>query len=553
MVYPALTLLSLSWLALAAGTTASRCSPGAKRPNFVVIMTDDQDKLLNSVDYQPAVQKHFVEQGTTFDKHFCTMSQCCPSRVSYLTGRTGHNTNITDVAPPHGGYTKFISEGLNDNYAPVWMQEAGYNTYYTGKLMNRHSTRTYNDPYPKGFNQTNFLIEPNVYVYYNATYQRNQDLPYYLPGRYSTDVLAETAVEFLEHAASDMENRPFFINIMPVGPHFEKVVPVEPGQSIAGTVLYPPVPAKRHEHLFPNATPGESSYLKDLPRLNETVVDYLDHYYRRRLQALAAVDELVDDVFAKLDELDLLDNTYVIYTTDNGYHIGNHRMNAGKTTCYEEDVNIPMYFRGPGVAKGKTIHYPTTHTDLVPTIFELAGIPLRPEFDGAPMPVTKEIPQKKYEHVNIEFWGVNLEEGEYSSAIRLIGTGYDLMYVTWCTNEHELYDMKTDAAQMHNLHSSQGYLFGYPISKVLTRLNGLMMVLKSCKGQDCIYPWSVTHPEGDVRTIRDAMDPRFDQFYEEEMPVVVFDKCVRGYFTELEGPQVPAVFGGASSGKRSLD
>ncbi|KAH8745488.1 hypothetical protein F5883DRAFT_654532 [Diaporthe sp. PMI_573] len=164
---------------------------------------------------------------------------------------TGHNTNVTDVAPPHGGYTKFISEGLNDDYAPVWMQEAGYNTYYTGKLMNRHSTVTWNDPYPGGFNETNFLMEPNVYIYYNATYQRNQDPPHYLPGRYSPDVLAETSDEFLEHAAADVDNRPFFINIMPVGPHFEKEIPTGPGQSIAGTVLYPPVPAKRHSTSSP--------------------------------------------------------------------------------------------------------------------------------------------------------------------------------------------------------------------------------------------------------------------------------------------------------------
>lgn len=141
------------------------------------------------------------------------------------------------------------------------------------------------------------------------------------------------------------------------------------------------------------------------------------------------MDELVDDVFAKLEELGLLDNTYVIYTTDNGYHIGNHRLNAGKTTCYEEDVNIPFYIRGPGIAEGKMVHYPTTHTDVMPTIFELAGIPLRPEFDGAPMPVTEGIPPKKYEHVNIEFWGVNLEEGEYSSG--MLATRPGLLGCTW--------------------------------------------------------------------------------------------------------------------------
>lgn len=96
---------------------------------------------------------------------------------------------------------------------------------------------------------------------------------------------------------------------------------------------------------------------------------------------------------------------------------------------------------------------------------------------------------------------------------------------------------------MHNLFTSQGYLFEYPISKVLTRLNGLMMVLKSCKGKDCIYPWNVIHPQGDVTTIREAMDSKFDELYEKEMPQVSFDHCAPAYFLEVEGPQIPAVFG----------
>lgn len=89
------------WLALVATAFASSCGKG-KQPNFILIMTDDQDKLLKSVDYQPAVRKHFIEQGTTFEKHYCTMAQCCPSRVSFLTGMTGHNTNVTSVSAPHG-------------------------------------------------------------------------------------------------------------------------------------------------------------------------------------------------------------------------------------------------------------------------------------------------------------------------------------------------------------------------------------------------------------------------------------------------------------------
>lgn len=98
MIRPLQTVL---WLVLVATALALSCGEG-KKPNFILIMTDDQDKHLKSVDYQPAVQKHFIEQGTTFENHFCTMAQCCPSRVSYLTGMTGHNTNVTDVIPPHG-------------------------------------------------------------------------------------------------------------------------------------------------------------------------------------------------------------------------------------------------------------------------------------------------------------------------------------------------------------------------------------------------------------------------------------------------------------------
>lgn len=108
MVRP--TQIILPWLALAGQALASPCSADEKKkPNFVLIMTDDQDKLLNSVDYQPAVQKHFIEQGTTFDKHYATMAQCCPSRVSFLTGMAGHNTNVTDVKPPFGKMSRLSS------------------------------------------------------------------------------------------------------------------------------------------------------------------------------------------------------------------------------------------------------------------------------------------------------------------------------------------------------------------------------------------------------------------------------------------------------------
>ena len=170
---------------------------------------------------------------------------------------------------------------------------------------------------------------------------------------------------------------------------------------------------------------------------------------------MQAVDELIDSLITRLEASpEVLDNTYIIYTTDNGYHIGQHRLPPGKTCGIETDVNIPFIIRGPGVARGEISSVPTSHTDIVPTIFQLAGIPLHHDFDGEPIPV-KSCPQEqgsKSEHVNIEFWGEFLQEGNefYSrpdqlnntyKAVRLIGEDYNLLYTVWCTNEIELYDM----------------------------------------------------------------------------------------------------------------
>jgi len=152
---------------------------------------------------------------------------------------------------------------------------------------------------------------------------------------------------------------------------------------------------------------------------------------------------------------EVLENTYLIYTTDNGFHISQHRLPPGKSCGIEEDINIPFFIRGPGVAKGAVMDIPSSHTDIVPTLFHLAGIPAREDFDGEVIPVTGAMQERsgKSEHVNIEFWGEYLVEGNvfygrdvwanntYKS-VRVVGEEYDLSYTVWCTNEHELYDMK---------------------------------------------------------------------------------------------------------------
>lgn len=148
-----------------------------------------------------------------------------------------------------GGYPKFIDRGFNENYLPVWLQQAGYDTYYTGKLMNGHSLENYDSPFPAGFNGSDFLLDPYTYDYMNATYQRNSEEPTSYLGRHTTEVLREKAMGFLEDAL--IGERPFFLALTPIAPHsnFNGTY----GAGTGGLWMDEPIPEERHKHLFPDA------------------------------------------------------------------------------------------------------------------------------------------------------------------------------------------------------------------------------------------------------------------------------------------------------------
>ncbi|KXG52882.1 Alkaline phosphatase-like, alpha/beta/alpha [Penicillium griseofulvum] len=532
------------------------------KPNFLFIMTDDQDLKLNSLSYTPLTMKHMAKKGTTFTNHFVTTALCCPSRVSLLTGRLAHNTNVTDVHPPLGGYPKFITQGFNDNYLPVWLQQAGYDTYYTGKLMNGHSLEYYDCPHAAGFNGSDFVLDPYTYDYMNATYQRNHDEPVSYLGRHTTEVLREKSMGFLEDALAG--ERPFFLTVTPIAPHSNMNGTYGGG---AGPMwMDEPIPEEHHKHLFPDAKvprttnfnpkePTGVSWIHDLPYRNQSVIDYNDHYYRQRLRALQGVDELVDNLITRLEQSEKINNTYIIYTSDNGFHISQHRLPPGKTCGFEEDIRVPFMIRGPGIPENHVDETVNTHIDIAPTLFQLAGLPLRADFDGTPIS-TSNTDGDIYEHVTVEYWGQAMLEGGISNlgtptvpnntykAVRLLAPEYNLYYSVWCNNEHELYDLTVDPYQVNNLLKSNNQeveVLGYPMSKVIPRLDALLMVLKSCQGSECIKPWDTLHPDWSVASLKDALDREYDSFYESQ-PKVSFARCAYYYEIEAEGPQDALVY-----------
>ncbi|KAF4465579.1 arylsulfatase precursor [Fusarium albosuccineum] len=487
----------------------------AARSNIVFIFTDDQDLLHGSVDHQKAVQKHLADKGTTFTNHYATVSVCCPSRVSLMRGQAAHNTNNTAINAPGGGYPKFVASGENDNYLPHWLGKAGYNAEYVGKLFNGNSLLDYS-PGPQGWRHIDVLLDPYINTHNTVVMSKNGARPKIYRGFHQTGVVRIKALSRLESLLR--EEDPFFLMIAPTAPHVENLRDA-------------PTPAKRHLDTF---------------------------------GALQSVDDIVDDVVKMLEDAGAIDNTYIIYSTDQGYHLGTHR-HCGKLTPYREDTNIPLVVRGPGIHRGAISHIPSTVTDFAPTFLEISGLAKAhqpPFLDGDSLleawknPNSRRLARRK-EAINVEYWGTAFTElqpwsgGDYGSyfpglylendykTMRYVSEKGSWMYSRWCNNDTELYNTLDDPFELRNLANSTDP----HIQRVKSRLNALLLVTKSCAEDTCRKPWSVIQPPHlghgkKVKTLDDALDPAYDTFYS-SFSLVNIDECLGYQFTSNEGPFYP--------------
>ena len=288
-----------------------------------------------------------------------------------------------------------------------------------------------------------------------------------------------------------------------------------------------------------------------------------------------AVDDLVNRTIARLEQHGILDNTYIIYTSDNGFHISQHRLAPGKRCPYEEDISVPLVIRGPGVPKGATVDYVTSHTDITPTIIKLAGAQGPGDFDGAAIPLeggpSNSSSTQNWEHVQIEFWGAAGDESKGPQeaivntykALRVISQHYSLFYSVWCSGDHEVYDMivgfslqntstaltnysQNDPHQMNNLYNTNQHLLHVSMQNLQNRLDALALVLKTCAGKTCQDPWSALDPSGETSTLLDALNPKYNSFYQQQNKVK-FEHCSQGYFIYNELPINYLTFGNHSS------
>lgn len=459
----------------------------ATRPNIVVILTDDED--VASHRFMPKTRALLEEQGTAFDNFFVTYSFCCPSRVTLLRGQYPHNTQIMGIQPPTGGFAKVRNLGLQDSTIATWLDGAGYHTAYLGKYLNQYSPER--DGVPPGWDDWHVGSDNNSN--YNYTLNENGRIVAYgeRPEDYLTDVVAKKSVRIIERAAAAGE--PLFLYVATYAPHSPSTwAPRHDGQ-------FEDAPLPRPTSFDEPDVSDKPAIVRNLPPMTRPQIEAMEFHYRSRLRSLQAVDDLVETVVATLEAQGLLDNTYIIYTSDNGHHMGEHRMIAGKTTAYEEDIRVPMVLRGPGVAAAARIGGMVLNNDLAPTLADFAGIAPPAFVDGRSFRPLLEDPDRPWRR-SFLIQRRELETHEMHGAARFdaIRTT-DWTYVQYGDGERELYDLTSDPYQLDNLAGAADPLL---VELLAVRLAELM----NCAGSDCRELEDLPI-EGERTALRDRPDP----------------------------------------------
>ena len=455
--YRLFTLLRLGMLATLALGLLQPAGPAAaktpaKTPNIVLIMTDDEDVAIH--EFMPKTKALLAEHGTTFANFFVSYPWCCPSRTTILRGQYAHNTGIVGNEPPYGGFESFRAHGLEQSTIATWLQGAGYRTAMIGKFLNRYEPRT--DGVPSGWDR--WYVGGMAHASYDYELNENGRIVAYgtEPEDYLNDVLTDKAVRTIREF--NAEGAPFFVYVLPYTPHS------------------PSVAAPRHLGMFGDAKAprgptfneadrsDKPAFIRSFAPLNVEQIAYIDDEYRRRLASLQAIDDMVERLVAALEAAGQLDNTYVIYSSDNGFHMGQHGLPAGKNFPYEEDIRVPMVVRGPGVPVGARIDAMVLNNDFAPTFAAIAGIEpaafvdgrsFLPLFDDPGRPwrqsflVQRRVLEAHYLQMAAET-GISRDLVERSARYDAIRTR-EWTYVEYGTGEREFYHLARDPHQSDNI------------------------------------------------------------------------------------------------------
>ena len=417
----------------------------APRPNIVFVLTDDLSWDL--VRHMPQVRR-LQRDGMTFRQFVVSDSLCCSSRSTILTGEFPHNTHVLSNTWPNGGYSAFRRHGTQRRCVGIALQRAGYRTALLGKYLNGyHADRDGRDP---GWND--WLASSWGYSEFGYRQSDNghATIAGYRPRDYLTDVLARRAARFIRSSA---HRHPFFVLVSTYAPH------------------WPYVPAPRHRGLFKHLQPPHSGAFNALttraprwlgrrPALTAAQRVHLVQAYRKRVRSVQAVDEMIGRLRATLRAMGVARRTYFVFSSDNGYHLGEHRLLDGKRTAFDHDVRVPLIIAGPGVPRGRESRALAGTVDLTPTFEDWAHAKPDPARDGrslAPL-FHHRLPADWRRALLIEHSEAGVAAGDPDAqgwangkppsytALRTRWT----TYVEYANGDREFYDRRHDPFELHN-------------------------------------------------------------------------------------------------------
>jgi N-acetylglucosamine-6-sulfatase len=516
-------------------------------PSIVVIQTDDQtlDSLYETFRAFPGAAETrampntldlIAKRGMTFNRYYVPYPLCCPSRVSLLTGRYAHNHNVKGNVQPNGGFTGFSFRGAMQHNLATWLSAAGYRTIHVGKFLNGYGDEPYDNglTIPPGWNAWYSVLKADTHHYYygysiNANgqivgpfgdpgdwetreYGVRDDFgcPFEptngLPCYYLTDSLTTIATN--EMFATPAE-QPFFVQLDYTAPHgdFRKPAGPEPAPRHYDWFKGARLPHDRSEGLDEGTVTDKPRFIREAPHLTPNEKRTYRVYYEKQLESLRAVDDGVRQVIGTLSQMGRLQNTYVLFVSDNGFFFGEHRLLGGKFLAYESATHLPFLIRGPGIEPGSSTGELVANIDIAPTLLELAGAEADKSIDGRSLVPYLEDPELRSRRPLLFESFVETSDveaqGAISSAARRGGAtasgagggatasllappkdyaGIRLgpyKYIAWPTGEKELYNINRDPYELNSLHRVPNF---FPIRNFLHRQ---MKRLIDCVGRVC--------------------------------------------------------------------
>ena len=432
------------------------------KPNIVFILADDMRK--DDLKYMPKMRSVLKDKGMIFHNAFVSTPLCCPSRATIMRGQYAHNSGVWNIFGSSSGWQTYRAKGLERNNVATRLDATGYRTGLFGKYLNGYKGTS---DKPPGWDE--WFAHTGGAHYYD--YKINDDGTVRHFGSsaadYETDVIANRAKTFI--GTSVRTGKPFFAYVAPKAPHD------------------PYTPARRDEHTFDGIRAARSPsfnekkvadkppWIRKLPRLSDAKKAKIDKRAEKRAETLQALDDLVAGIVGKLGDSGVLSNTYVFFTSDNGFHMGEHRITRpGKGRSYEEDVRVPLLVRGPGVAARRQAQEKLVlNTDYLPTFMDLASAQTPGYVDGRSLrPVLKGNAAAWRSAVLLEAHDAPSNTPPYSG----IHTSSGRKYVEYANGKKELYYLDRDHYELRN---------SYDPSNPPTALATRLQALKSCAKDGC--------------------------------------------------------------------